>query len=165
MTYDNVSSVAGALSGLWRKVLEVFFLRQPSFSMGVTLPTKCRGTAKRIWKAGVKFMIQDELAIRSTLQNKGSSGSCPCPCCLNIYGGAADADIPPGVDVHHYATCLPSNFQLATDATVWRTHDFLASKVGESAARRAELAQNLGQWSRKQNDTQNSAMHRQSGNR
>lgn len=139
-----VSTLAGGLSGLWRHVLMMFFVGQPNFKFGVALPTNARSTTKRVWRAGIKFFVQDELAIRSTLQNKGSSGSVPCPMCHNVYGGAADADIPGAANVHHFAHCLPAQFEAASDDTVWKTIDYLALQTRAPRARQAELAQNLG---------------------
>ena len=144
MTADTVSSLAGGLSGLWRHVLDMIYSQQPSFFRGIALPANSRCSAKRLFRARIQFVIQDEFAIRSTLLNKGSSGSCPCPMCLNVYGGAADAAIPAHSRVYHFANCLPHQFEPVSGETVWNTVDFLASRSGDSAARRAELSQNLG---------------------
>ncbi len=126
MNVQRVGTTLGRASGVWRHVLRNIFIRRPGLGHGISLRNSF-GKPRHVTGA-IKFVIQDEQALRQSVSSKGASGSVPCLYCRNIYGGSTAAPRTVGNAVHHYCHALPHQFELSTDDDIWGAADLLAEK-------------------------------------
>ena len=122
---DIVRSLKAELSGLWRAMLRLLFVEGDSnFASGLALP---RRSGFRLFKASMRFVVQDELAHKHMLGNKGAAGSICCSKCTNVMN-IDPARVRHRTDVHHYGLALPKDFSLHTDASAWAVVDHIGAQ-------------------------------------
>ncbi len=144
-----VDNCVGKLSGVWKQLLHMLFTAEPfNLSSGFALPSSSRpGSPKRLFKARVGFIIQDEASLKQTLAAKGASGSSPCIHCSNMYKGI-DTRAPTRAgqpNVKHIALAFPADFEPRTNQSIWDCVDYLSDQEGRVPKYKfAELQQCLG---------------------
>ena len=133
-------SKVGGLTVLWRHLIDTFF--QPhNLRFGLPLPMVAPDV---ILFADISLMVSDEVALKSSLENKGAAGTLPCMFCRNVCSRGLDEHDVGGVLVP--ITCTdPARFSQHNNATVTALIQQLQSEKPKlSQAEFAKLEQSLG---------------------
>lgn len=125
-------------------MLRLFFVEGDSnFASGLALP---RRSGFRLFRASMRFVVQDELGHKHMLGNKGAAGSICCSKCANVMN-IDPARVRHRTDVHHYGLALPKDFSLHTDASAWAVVDHIgAQRLVLSDSEMGKCEQRLGCW-------------------
>ena len=133
-------SKVGGLTVLWRHLIDTFF-HPHNLRFGLPLPMIA---PDMILFADVSLMVSDEVALKSSIENKGAAGTLPCMFCRNVCSRGLDEHDVGGVLVP--ITCTdPARFSQHNNATVTALIQHLQSEKPKlSQMEFAKLEQSLG---------------------
>lgn len=133
-------SKVGGLTVLWRHLIDSFF-HPHNLRFGLPLPMIA---PDMILFADVSLMVSDEVALKSSIENKGAAGTLPCMFCRNVCSRGLDEHDVGGVLIP--ITCTdPARFSQHNNATVTALIQHLQSEKPKlSQMEFAKLEQSLG---------------------
>ena len=122
----HIDKVPGGMSGLWCRVLDIFFgsARQHNFNVGVKI--KSHGGRLLTYLGRYGGTLADEKALKELHDYKGAAGTIPCMDCPTLMNTRNHELLPPGaVGVH--TTKLPA--ERHSDGSVWAIADMLKGLI------------------------------------
>ena len=144
MSSEQLKSISGGTSCIFRMILRHMFLGDGSFSACSAIPCAPALGGEIAIRSVFKCLVADEKAIKECLFSKGASGSKPCILCKNICN-VAPGRLRDDPWLRHYKVAKPCDFETHDDASIWEMADRLVTArplLGKGAF--SELQQNLG---------------------
>ena len=137
-----VNKIQGGLSALTHQLITSHSVQALATGCMLTMASGERC----MFFARLATMLGDESALKFVFDFKGASGTLPCPLCSNIISKTSAADEFDETGTLRSISCtLPNEFQLRSDASIFRGHDLLGRRKDSMSKKDfARLEQSMG---------------------